>query len=323
MLVSEIHDSVDLVLGIKSAFELEGIFYAKECCFSFLNRSLPIFPKEEVIIKPGKQKVVKVEAPFTDEISSLAIIKLIDKLMHNIMVLKVKFVHNIAMLDVINNSYSKTLILNAKEALGILELRSLGYYKIKQEVIQQKLSRFYEFETADKIYAQFNNLINTLRQEQKTKTEEKCPWLEDSDERNYMMDREILEKYIDLNNTCLTKKEKEEVMDMLYKYREAFSLRDEISTCPNIEVGIEVTDKSPLFIRPYYIREEDKKAIDKEMKCLCYLGILKEGFLPYSSPVMLISHKLTQDKRVITDFRYLNVRIAKINIAYPLVRDTF
>ena len=38
---------------------------------------------------------------------------------------------------------------------------------------------------------------------------------------------------------------------------------------------------------------------------------------------MLIRHELTQHKRVVTDFRHLNVRIAKINLAYPLVRDTF
>ena len=89
------------------------------------------------------------------------------------------------------------------------------------------------------------------------------------DERKYMSDREILERYIDLNNTCLHEEEKEEFMDMLYKYKEAFTLKDEIGTCPNIEVEIDVTDKSPFFIRPYHIREEDKKAIDKEMKCLC------------------------------------------------------
>ena len=53
------------------------------------------------------------------------------------------------------------------------------------------------------------------------------------------------------------------------------------------------------------------------------MGILKEGFSVYSSPVMLISRKLTKDKRVVTDFRHLNVRIAKNNLAYPLVRDTF
>ena len=59
------------------------------------------------------------------------------------------------------------------------------------------------------------------------------------------------------------------------------------------------------------------------MKHLCYLGILKEGLSPYSSPVILISRKLTQDKRVVMDFRHLNVRIAKNNLAYQLVRDTF
>ena len=59
------------------------------------------------------------------------------------------------------------------------------------------------------------------------------------------------------------------------------------------------------------MREEDKAFIDKEMKRLCYMGILKEGFLAYSSPVMLISRKLTKDKRVVTDFRHLNVRNSK------------
>ena len=53
------------------------------------------------------------------------------------------------------------------------------------------------------------------------------------------------------------------------------------------------------------------------------MGILKEGFSAYSSPVMVISRKLTKDKRVVTDFRHLNMRIAKNNLAYPLVRDTF
>ena len=59
------------------------------------------------------------------------------------------------------------------------------------------------------------------------------------------------------------------------------------------------------------------------MKHLCYLGILKEGFLAYSSLVMLISRKLTQDKTVATDFRHLHVRTAKNNLAYPLLKDTF
>ena len=126
-----------------------------------------------------------------------------------------------------------------------------------------------------------------------------------------MTDQEILDKYIDLEGSCLTREEKKELMKMLYKYKEAFSLRDEISICPNIEIEIDVTDKSPFLIRPCHEKEEEKALIDKEMKRLCYLGTLKEGFLPYSSQVMLISRKLTKDKRVVTDFRYLNIIIAK------------
>ena len=166
-------------------------------------------------------------------------------------------------------------------------------------------------------------LINTLKKEEKLETGEKYPWLDKMDERKYMSDKEILEKYMNLDNMCLSEEEKKEVMDMVYKYEEAFSLRDKIGTCPSIEVRIDVPDKSPFFIRPYHIREEDKKVIDKEMKCLYYLGILKEGFSPYSSPVMLISRKVTQDKRVVMDLRHLNVRIAKNNLTQPLVRDTF
>ena len=53
------------------------------------------------------------------------------------------------------------------------------------------------------------------------------------------------------------------------------------------------------------------------------LGILKEGFSAYSSPVMLISGKMTKDKRVVKDFIHLNMCIAKNNLAYPLLKDTF
>ena len=85
-------------------------------------------------------------------------------------------------------------------------------------------------------------------------------------------------------------------MDMLYKCKEVFGLRDEIGTCPNIEVEIDIMDKCPFFIRPHYVKEEDKSFIDKEMKRLCHLRILKEGFLANSSLVMLISRKGTKDK---------------------------
>ena len=83
-----------------------------------------------------------------------------------------------------------------------------------------------------------------------------------------MTDKEILDKYINLKNSCLDVKERKQVMDMLYKYKDIFSLRDEIGMCPNIEVNIEVTDKSPFFIRPYHVKEEDRAVLDKEIRWL-------------------------------------------------------
>ena len=64
-----------------------------------------------------------------------------------------------------------------------------------------------------------------------------------------MTNKEILVKYIDLDKSCLTREEKEEVRDLLYEYKDTFSLRDEIGTCPNIKVEIDITDKTPCLIR--------------------------------------------------------------------------
>ena len=81
------------------------------------------------------------------------------------------------------NSRSEILILNLKEALGILDLRLLGYYKIKQGVLQQNLGRYYDFESAEKVCAQFNNLINTIKRNKALETGEKYPWLDDTEQR--------------------------------------------------------------------------------------------------------------------------------------------
>ena len=111
-----------------------------------------------------------------------------------------------------------------------------------------------------------------------------------------MSDKEILDKCVDLQKSCLSVSEKKQAMASLYQYKDAFSLRHEIGTCPNIEVEIDVTHKSPFFIRLYHVKEEDKNILDREMKRLCYSGILKERLSAYSSPLMLISRKVTKDK---------------------------
>ena len=147
-----------------------------------------------MVVKPKEKKFIKIEAPFIDEISSHAIVKMIDNEGCCTVVLKLKFVRNCASLDVVNNT-QETAIFNTNQILGILDLRSLGYYKMKQGVLQQNLSKNYHFESVEKLCEEFNAIVNARKKEEEREVDkDKYPWLDDNDERKYMTDSEILEK---------------------------------------------------------------------------------------------------------------------------------
>ena len=154
-------------------------------------------------------------------------------------------------------------------------------------------------------------------------TEDPYPWLEQDDERRYMSDEEILRKFIDLSESNLNETGKEELLQLILRYKKAFSLRDEIGNCPNIEIDIDVIDDTPFFVRPFPISEEDKPIMDRQMKRLVSLGILSRNTTSHTSPVMLITRKVTKDKRPVVDFRLLNTRIRRQNTATPLMRDIY
>ena len=118
------------------------------------------------------------------------------------------------------------MIFKPEAVIGIIDLRPLGYYKIKQGILQQNLSRYYACERAEKLCEYFNKFLNTVKAEREQKSlKDRYPWLDPDDEWRCMTDKDILKKYIDLDNSCLSKEEKKEVMDLLYRYKEAFSLK--------------------------------------------------------------------------------------------------
>ena len=233
-LVSEIHDNVDLVMEMKNIFELEGMIDLRDSCFSFLSRLILFFPVMTVEIAPKMQKMVTVEAPFIEELLGMAIVKILDMKEQATNVIKLKFIRNKAILKITNTTH-KNVTFGQTEMIGDVDLRSLGFYKIKQEVLQEHLGRYYHFKLAENVCNQYNRFVNLIRKEEEN-SKGKYPWLEDTNERKYMMDREILDKYVNLDNSCLTKIEKMQVRDLLYKYKDAFSLRDEIGLCPNIKI---------------------------------------------------------------------------------------
>ena len=100
---------------------------------------------------------MKVKAPFIDKISGLAIIKIIDGGTYSTLLITLKFTCNKAILD-IQNKGKDTMILRPEEMIGIIDIRSLEYYKIKQGILQQNLTKYYRFKKAEKLCEYFNNL---------------------------------------------------------------------------------------------------------------------------------------------------------------------
>ena len=134
-LVSEIHENIDLVVGIKNLFALEGVTDSWDSCVNFPNWSMPFFPREKVSVKLKEQRILTLEAPFIEEILGMVITKMLDTKEQKTLTMKLKFIRNRAIFKV-TNSTPAMVTFDPKKMLGIVDLRSLGYYKIKQGVLQ-------------------------------------------------------------------------------------------------------------------------------------------------------------------------------------------
>ena len=112
----------------------------------------------------------------------MAIIKILDRGTHSTLLIKLKFMHNKAILDIVNKG-KYTMIFRPEEMIGIIDLRSLGYYKINQGILQQNVSRYYRFEKAEKLCKYFNEFVKTLKKEREQRLlEDKYPWLDIDDD---------------------------------------------------------------------------------------------------------------------------------------------
>ena len=147
------------------------------------------------------------------------------------------------------------------------------------------------------------------------------PWLDTDDPRRTMTDEEILHLKVPFDKSILSAAEKERLLKLMLENTAAFSIRDEIGTCPYFEVKLELRDNKPFFVRPYNIREDQKPIIQKEMDRLEKLGVIRKGLTGYSSPVLLVKRKQQNLYREVTDFQVLNERLVHVNHAFPIVRD--
>ena len=153
--------------------------------------------------------------------------------------------------------------LRKDKAIGILDLRSVGYFKVNyQRMITMAESRqtfkMYHYQQVRKepkehIDEYFRmSKVDLKRDNSRSKSNtkgnsDKYPCLAADDPRRHKTDAEILYEKIDLKEYALSKKEKAKLMKMILKERDAFSLRDEIGECQNLVADIKVIDHHSLL----------------------------------------------------------------------------
>ena len=236
-IVAEIDDDMDLVFGFKNMVETEGEY-------DFIGRSIPIFPQNDLDVPAEEKAYIKVKAPFCNKLSGMICAKLFGRDM--VHTLRVKFQDNQGIVQFRNGS-DETAQLRKDKAVGILDLRSIGYFKVgyQKMVNMAESSKTFKMchyqqvkcETKTEVdqYMRITGKYSTEKSKRKLNKEEKIgpdqkpdpyPWLADDDPRRHQSDEEILHEKIDLSDSALSRKEKARLMKMLIKYREAFSLKD-------------------------------------------------------------------------------------------------
>ena len=126
-IVADIDDGIDLVFGFKNMVETEAMLNTRTGEFDFLARSIPIFPKHDLDVKPGGKAYLKVRIPFVEKLSGRALCKMFAGDINHTLKLKVQ--DNQAVVEFENKS-NTTAELRRKTVLGILDFRSMGYFKV-------------------------------------------------------------------------------------------------------------------------------------------------------------------------------------------------
>ena len=267
-IVAALHESIDVVIGMKNMVEFEGILNTRTSSFDYLSCSIPIYPLNDLKVKPGGKAYIKIVAPFQKQINTRAIAKF--SVCDRIFTFRMRFKHYRTVVE-FENRGDKICELFKDRPIGILDLRSISYYNVSyQRLISMAEEKFQLFDYA-KTPKRGDRIDRYNRMSSKTHRRgvhhsDPYPWLAPDDLRRFQTDNQILYEKIDLSESYLMSKEKAKLMKLILRYREAFSLRDEIGACPNLTADIQVIDESSFFVRPFPLSEPDKEFMDEQME---------------------------------------------------------
>ena len=135
--VCDIHDGMDLVFGMQNMIETEGEISAWDGCYWFINRLIAVYPAMKHTVQPGEEYLVRVNAPFCESLCSTGVAKFFcgDKV--DTILLRLVNTHGVVKYQ---NTSSTAVVLDPSIPVGILDLRSLGYFKVRYKDLVARLS---------------------------------------------------------------------------------------------------------------------------------------------------------------------------------------
>ena len=201
---------MDLVFGFKNMVETEGMLNTRTGEYDFIGRSIPIFPQNDEDVTAGEKAYIKVKAPFCDKLSGMICTKFFGRDM--VYTLRVKFQDNQGVVQFRNGS-DEIAQLRKNKAVGILDLRSIGYFKVGYQKMvnmaeSSKTFKMYHYQqikcetktedwsTSDqymRVTGRYGNgkskkIQDSEKQSELGRKSDPYPWLADDDPRRHQTD---------------------------------------------------------------------------------------------------------------------------------------
>ena len=203
-------DGMDLVCGFKNITETEGMLNTRPGEYDFIGRSIPINPQNDLDVPVGKQVLNKIKAPFGEKLSGRIMTKLFGS--EKVFTMKLTIENNQGCVQFINKG-KDIAKLRKDKAMCVLDLRSVGYFKVNyQKMITMAESRqtfkMYHYQQVRKEpkehIDEYFRMSNTDSMKEHFKSAhsakgsfDKNPWLAEDDPRRHQRDAEILCEKID------------------------------------------------------------------------------------------------------------------------------
>ena len=321
---------IDLVFGTDTVKQMKGVLDFSDNSFVIKAKILRFRPTNKVVVLPGQTKYVNIQSRVPSYARNSEVVlnpaTFIAHMCPDSMIVKLRKGRTRMLLS---NRSTRPFIVLPKHNLASFDLSELA--TILHEIPADSFDEW-QYERQNDLPT--SDFINTVQSSQSDNSKcldresirslnlKRYPHLTRDDPVASMTESEIIRKHVSLEESVLSPQEREEFYQTLASSSSVFSLYGELSSCPNFEADIKLTNTDPLFIRPYKLSPEDKIIVSKELDKLVSLGILAVGHQSYTSPVFLIPKKGTNEKRVVTDFRFLNSRIQRINHPFPLLNET-